>query len=105
MILTINGEHIEFASRKFKKEWLRELLWDDIDDAELVSDIIDDHRRWSVGHTIIFMFDGKFYKTSYSVGATEYQDEQPFEYCDDEIDCVEVEPVKVTAIEYNYVRA
>lgn len=34
--------------------------------------------------------NGKFYQTTYSEGATEMQDERPWEY-EDEVECEEVE--------------
>lgn len=56
----------------------------------IIKDNIIDHRRWSVDHRIIFERDGKFYSTVYSVGATESQDESPWEFDGDMIDCIEV---------------
>jgi len=88
------------AFRTFEKEWLREAVFGYIDDVEVIEDNIVDNRRWSIDHEVVFKFEDKFYGTSYSVGATEYQDEQPFEYDGDEISCVEMEPVEVVKIEY-----
>ena len=51
---------------------------------------IVDTTRWSIIHEIVFEDNGKFYMTTYSEGATEIQDERPWEY-DDEIKCIEVE--------------
>ena len=51
--------------------------------------------RWSVHHKIIFAYQGKFYQTYYSEGATEMQDESPWEY-EDEVECHEVELKEVT---------
>lgn len=70
----------------FKKDFLRnelDLPW------SALEDIITDTTRWSILHTIVFEFDGKFYRANYSVGATECQDERPWEY-EDEIECIEV---------------
>lgn len=53
-------------------------------------DEITDTSRWSIHHRIIFSYQGKFYQAYYSEGATEMQDESPWEY-EDEIECVEVE--------------
>ena len=55
-----------------------------------IVDKIIDTTRWSVVHEIVFEDNGKFYQTTYSEGATEMQDERPWEY-DDEITCTEVE--------------
>lgn len=52
--------------------------------------IIVDKLRWSIIYEIIFEYEGKFYSTHYSGGATECQDEQPWEF-EEEVECVEVE--------------
>ncbi|HBN95102.1 MAG TPA: hypothetical protein DDZ66_02285 [Firmicutes bacterium] len=80
---------------KFKKEFLInecDLPWAALEDK------IIDNSRWSIHHEIIFEYEGKFYKTYYSVGATESQDERPWEY-EDEVDCTEVvqQEIKVMA--------
>lgn len=54
-----------------------------------------DNDRWSIYHEIIFKDkDGKHYSTGYSVGATEYQGERPWEY-EDQVECIEVEKRQV----------
>jgi hypothetical protein len=58
----------------------------------LLSDDIDGNSRFSIQHAIVFQDGEKFYRTVYSVGATEYQDESPFEYSG--TDCLEVKPVQ-----------
>lgn len=75
---------------KFKKETLQDLVGDAVDGYEIIYDKIDGNSRWSIIHEMVFKFDGKFYMTSYSVGATECQDESPYEFDDDEIECKEV---------------
>lgn len=79
----------------FKKDFLvdeLDLPWND--DIIRHNEIIDT-TRWSVVYDIVFEHDGKFYRTSYSVGATESQDESPWEY-DDDVNCHEVELKEVT---------
>lgn len=61
--------------------------------SSAISDKIKDTSRWSVHHEIVFQYDNKFYKTYYSVGATEQQDESAWEY-DDDIECFEVKLVE-----------
>jgi hypothetical protein len=75
---------------KFSKEFLKNEL--DLPYGAL-EDKITSTSRWSVHHQIIFDYDGKFYRTHYSEGATEYQDESPWEY-DNEIECTEVHIVE-----------
>ena len=56
----------------------------------VVEDNIIDHTRWSVIHKVVFHWtDDKYYSTTYRVGATESQDEQPWEY-ENEVECEEV---------------
>lgn len=55
-----------------------------------IKDDITDTSRWSIYHDIIFTHDGKFYRTYYSVGATEMQWESPWEN-ETEVECTEVE--------------
>lgn len=72
---------------KFKVDFLKDEL--DLPYSAIESKIIDNN-RWSVIYEIIFEYNGKFYQTSYSTGATEMQDESPWEY-ESEIECDEVE--------------
>ena len=56
----------------------------------VVSDTMVDTTRWAVVHRLVFRLDGLLLQTSYRVGATEAQDEGPWEY-ETLVDCVEVE--------------
>lgn len=90
---------------KFKKEDLQEIVWRrgyEIDGkpVTIVSKEIEDTSRWSVVHSHIFGWDGRFWYTSYSVGATEQQDESPYEYEEDEIECTQVFKVKRITVDY-----
>lgn len=78
------------AGIKIKKEILEdmELAW-----GGALEDNIIDQTRWSIIHEIIFEYDWKFYKTYYSVGATEMQDESPWEF-EEEVECTEVHQVE-----------
>ncbi|MEK4025329.1 hypothetical protein [Sporosarcina sp. FSL W7-1283] len=55
-----------------------------------ILDEITDTSRWSVHHRIIFAYQGKFWETYYSEGATENQCEAPWEH-EDLVECSEVE--------------
>ncbi len=59
-----------------------------------IKDTVIGTRRWSEDHEIIFIFEGKYYRTYYSQGLTESQGESPFEYSPEEIECEEVELVE-----------
>jgi hypothetical protein len=87
---------------KFKKDILQEIVAGDSTIGEVIEDKIDDHDRWSVHHSIVFKTpaDGRFFQTGYRVGATEYQDESPFEYDPEEIECPEVFPESVLMTVY-----
>jgi len=58
-----------------------------------IKDTIESTSRWSEHHEIVFLYDNKFYMTSYSQGLTECQDESPWENVTN-VDCVEVELVE-----------
>jgi len=65
-----------------------------LDGVEVVENEIVDTSRWSIHYRLIFKWiDGKFYETSYRVGATENQDEHAWEY-EEEVSCVEVAQVE-----------
>ena len=76
------------ATVKFSKDYLKNEL--DLPYGNTIVDNIIDTGRWSIYHEIVFADKGKFYTTTYSEGATECQDESPWEY-EDEIECTEVE--------------
>lgn len=57
---------------------------------DAIKDTITDTSRWSEHHEIIFAYDGKFYRTHYSQGLTEMQDESAWQE-ESEIECTEVE--------------
>ena len=89
-------------TRTFTKEELvddRGLPWDNFvgpdDECEeiYVNEIVDSS-RWSIRYRLVFQYGDKVYQTYYSVGATENQDESPWEY-DDKIKCTEVLEVEV----------
>lgn len=62
--------------------------------SEAISDEVTDTGRWSIYHDIIFEYEGKFYQTDYSEGATEQQCESPWED-ETEITSFEVEKKEV----------
>lgn len=74
--------------------------------VELVQEELIDTSRWSHIHERIYkdLDSGKFYSTSYSTGATECQDETPYEYDGEIIEFDEVVPVEVVKIEYHAVK-
>jgi hypothetical protein len=85
----------EIAEMKFPKNFLAEKAFD-----EEISETIIDHRRWVVVYEVIFKHQGKFYRTRFERGATEYQNQAPYEYEPDEIECQEVSPEKRTITVY-----
>ena len=60
----------------------------------IIEDKIVAHSRWSVIHRIVFNHKGNNLCAIYSVGATEMQDERPFEY-NKEIKCYNVKLEKI----------
>lgn len=95
---------------KFNKKMMQEMICgtanrtyhdDEFGDFEIIENKIVDSSRWSIRYEIVFKYDDKFYATSYSRGATECQDESPFDYeRSDEVDCIEVEQKTTLVVEY-----
>jgi hypothetical protein len=83
-----------------KKEIMQSILWEELDDSEILQYNIISTGRWSINHELIFKYQGKIYKTNYSVGATEHHYEQPWTYVVEDITVVEVKPVEKTIIVY-----
>lgn len=84
-------------------ETASDILNGDHDTAEVIKDAIVDTGRWSIHHNLIFKLNGKIYQTTYSVGATEYQDEGPWEGSE-EVLCTEVEEYEKTVKAYRVVK-
>lgn len=85
---------IRSMTKKFSREYLTKELGLPYDCFPIEDNIIDTS-RWSIIHEIIFEDGGKFYRTTYSEGATEMQWEKPWEY-EEEVECEEVELREVT---------
>ena len=84
----------------FAKQFLADLEDSDADNVKIIEDKFEDTSRWSIAYRRVFEFNHKFYVTYYSVGATECQDEGPYEYDPDEIECPEVFPTEVSTTVY-----
>lgn len=85
----------------FKKKHLINLANIDYGpDFKIIENELIDNDRWSLHYRMIFKYVDKYYVTSYSRGATEYQDESPYEFEDDMIECVEVMPIEKTITVY-----
>lgn len=82
---------------------MKELLYDDVEDAEVLLDDVTGTGRWSLYHRLVFKYKDVYYETGYSVGATEYQDEGPWEY-EDQVECTVVEPYEKVTTEYRPVK-
>jgi hypothetical protein len=82
---------------KFDKDFLvqNEVDYKGSDQVKIIYNKIIDHTRWSVIHEVVFKFNDKFYKTTYSIGATEMQDNRPWDYEDPEVKEVKPEERKV----------
>lgn len=93
---------VPVKTMKFPRERMLAVLWED--EGVILSDKVTDNSRWSIHHELIFQLDGKTYQTTYSVGATESQDERPWDY-DDEVTCTEVRPVRKEVVVWEPVAA
>ena len=75
---------------KFKKDFLVNELDLPYNNDIIQEDNIIETSRWSELHEIVFEYNNKYYKTIYSQGLTEYQDEAPWDG-EEDVDCLEVE--------------
>jgi hypothetical protein len=88
-------------TKNFPKQDLLDMLHHDgAEEYEIVHDAIIDNTRWSIVHDLLFKHGGEFWETNYQRGATEQQDERPWEYDGDEITCINVVPVQKTITRY-----
>lgn len=92
------SRNVEYSRILVDKETVLDtwcLPWDgsEEDQVKVLSDKIVDQSRWSVIHELIVQIKDKTYRADYSVGATEQQDESPWQY-EDEIEFVEVQQVE-----------
>ena len=71
---------------------------------EIIGGDHEGYSRWSVSEHVIVkcISTGRYYQVDYSYGATEMQDEQPFEY--DEPVFIEVKPTEKTITVYEGVK-
>jgi len=79
---------------KFKNKFMQSVVYEENVDVVVLEDNIVETSRWSEIHVMTFSYKDKFYQSSYSRGLTEMQDESPYEYDGDEIDCTEVHKVE-----------
>jgi len=85
---------------KFKKEFMQERVLCGGDGVEIIYDEIVDTSRWTITYELVFKFEDCYYRTFYDRGATEYQDEGPYENEGDEINVQEVFPREVKELKY-----
>lgn len=85
---------------KFNKAWLQDLVHGESATGEIIEKTIVDVSRWSIIYDMIFSANGKLYRTTYSKGATEQQEEAPFEYDPEDIECEEVVPQEKTVVAF-----
>jgi len=86
---------------KFTIEDAQDIIFDLNKNFVTIEKQIIEISRWSIRYSIVIqrLSDGKFFKSCYSEGATELQDEQPYEY-EDEAIFKEVFPVEEMIIVY-----
>lgn len=91
-------------TKTFSKELLVGLIWGDYDPDkyEVVLNDLYGHSRWSLLFKMVFKdkSSDRHYITRYSQGATECQDERPYDDSPDEIECVEVMQVETVVTQY-----
>ena len=82
---------------KLSEKDARDIVYDDHEDWHKVEEELVDTSRWSIMYEGVFLHkpSNKYYSLDWSVGATEQQDERPFEYCK-EVEATEVKQVTVS---------
>lgn len=100
---TVVGGFLIFMEREnftLETEEAQEIVSRDHRGYEVVSEETTGNSRWSIHRKIIVkrISDGLFFESNYSEGATEMQDEAPYEYGD--ADFNQVFPVEKTVIVY-----
>jgi hypothetical protein len=82
------------------KDEARRLIRGNLDGYETVEEKIIDTTRWSIITEVVVrrLSDGKFFSDSYSSGATESQDESPYD--NDDPNFTEVFPIEKVIISY-----
>jgi hypothetical protein len=84
---------------EISKKTAQELVWEgESDGFTVVKKVITAHSRWAILYMLVFRRndDGQLFGADYRVGATEYQDEEPFQY-QDPVKCFEVEEALLPA--------
>jgi hypothetical protein len=88
---------------KFSKQNLIEAIFEDDESVlKVIQNTHDFSSRWEE-HRIVILQEqttGRYFKTWYSVGLTEQQNTQPFEFEADMIECIHVVPSEKIIIEY-----
>ncbi len=76
-------------------ELARAIVWEDTDEGKLLEKKQVGSSRWSILYEAIVAYQGKTYRACYRVGATEVQEERPWED-DKEAELIEVHQVPKT---------
>ena len=76
----------------FQKKELQKMVFEESQKLQKVEEWVSETLRWSIRYGVVFknLETNKYYISYYSVGATKCQDEEPYEFCLDKIDCKEV---------------
>jgi hypothetical protein len=88
--------------KTYTKKQMQDMVCGDSDDLVEIESSVIDTTRWATVHEVIFkdINTGKHYESYFNRGATEMQDERPYEYDNDIIEVQEVEHKEVTAMKW-----
>lgn len=76
----------------------KDILWEETP-YKIVKNELVDNTRWNLVYDLVVEKDGRFFRTSYTTGATEMQDNSPFDYTKT-VEFEEVFPVEKTIVVY-----
>ena len=88
------------AIMKFRKEDLQDLVYDESTVLTKIRDEQVGSSRCTIEYNLIFRFEDAYYSAPYSIGSTEQQDQQAFEYEPDIIECFQVWPEIIETVKF-----
>ncbi|MCK5613180.1 hypothetical protein KAR91_65515 [Candidatus Pacearchaeota archaeon] len=88
--------------KEYTKSEMQDMVGGESDDLMEIESSIIDTTRWATVHSIVFkdVRTGRYYESYFNRGATEMQDESPYEYDNDIIEVQEVVQKEVTTTKW-----
>ena len=95
----------KYKIKEFPKEFMKNLAYDEQDETvKVLKREQVDSRRWMANYEVVFEFEGFLYMSNYDMGLTENQENEPYEYDPDMIECTLVEAYEKTITYYKPIK-